>query len=469
MQLSTLILFVLAGLLFRCETEADETQQESVIGDRLDIPTLLPLVGGDCSSGVASLRGLEYWSWDAVKLEKKTFASDFWGSEESLNSPAISRTFFAYQEVIDVQQQCAEIKDVTSLLQESCVEERSITQKPLDLKICDSSFTYPRPSIESAALSVAGVLDDAYRFAIAAGSRVPLDPLALLVLPDIRFRKDLGNELSITDNAGWVLSEKFSDLGIRNYLVFYPMSASYLASSKPPFWEIPWVINHEYGHHFFYSYLGSRAKQAFGYLKVHEFDRTFHEQHHRLTDASSDGHSNRFFTAINEAVADLFAHYSLGGSSIQMTSISCRFALRDVSERLLNNGLPKRFSSSDFTPNDVDDCEDVNYDNVHTIGAILAYFYDRLLTLSMGDAAARKAERLFSFLEAFAVATESELTRQEALSSNILAQTFIKAALADMESAGYRIADRHCQLIDQTFLDSFDYPARMVTQIPQCR
>lgn len=450
-----------------CETETTPETQDSVIGDRLDVPTLLPLVDGECEEGVSNLAGIDYWTWTGEDLVRNSFRGGFWTAEQFLQSPAISRTVFGYQEINEVDESCDNLNSVSGLLQGGCLKERIVTQKPLNLKICDS-YEYPRPSIEAAALSVAGILDSAYGFAMKNSGNKRLDPLALLVLPDIRFRKNIGNELSITDNAGWVLSEKFADIGIRNYLVFYPMSASYLSSGKPPFWEIPWVINHEYGHHLFFAYLGPLVKEAFGYFNMQSFDRTFHEHHKHLSDTSTGRGQSLFFTAINEAVADLFAHYSLGNSSIQMTSISCRFALRDVSTSTLNNGLPKRFNAGDATPSDASPCEEVDYGNVHTIGSIIAHFYDQTLLLSGIKDPEAKAQRMFSFLDVFSQRLEARLGSGLKISSSDLAEQLIAAAFEDLENSGKSIRGRHCELVDKVFGNNFDLRTTMVSKISQC-
>ena len=182
------------------------------------VHTVLPLVDGDCQSGIDALDGLTYSFWDGNDVTFEDFDNSFWSSSQWLSSAAISNTLYGFKEVHTIRDSCASMEQVFKLLRPECIERSEVESQPRYLRLCEKR-NYRRLSIEGASLSLAASIEDSYQYyrsLLYPEKQVSL--LALLVLPDIRFDRDGDQSLAVTDNAGWVLSNKFPGISVPGFL-----------------------------------------------------------------------------------------------------------------------------------------------------------------------------------------------------------------------------------------------------------
>ncbi len=456
------LLYIQILLLYSCSKSQTDPKVDHFEEGNLDVPTVLPLVDSKCATGIDSLAGLSYWSWNGKAVESQMYRETFWQSPDIMNSPVVFSTLYGFQEINTVKDSCSDKLKVGQILEGDCIASTKVSSPPQKLRICPE-HSYPRYSIEGAALSIAAPLEKTYHYLSSVDPDHDIGSLALLVLPDIRFNiPGRDAELAITDNAGWALSDKVP--GISQYLVFYPMSKTDSEQRQvwqASFWEVPWIVSHEYGHHIFYHYLSGPVKSYFGYNDTSQSLAPFHQRWLQASAAATYAQQHTF-TGINEAVADLIAHYTMDNDSLQMASLSCSFAYRDVNSPYLNDGSDKKFRTGDFTEVSSDPCRHVDFSDVHTVGAILAYYLDQSIQIAGYESPSRKGKLILQILKTFV----AKLTdRVPAVRDDDLVPLLVDAVMAVHEDRG---ASDQCALMDQTFGQVFTYPFSMSYRYPDC-
>ena len=445
------ILCVLA--LMSCGREKPSTQNPFQEGVNLANPTMLPLIDGSCQEGISDFSSLDYSYWDGAEIQRDSF-QQHWSSANGIQSQLVNRVLFGYQEIYSVKDRCRFMSNISDLLAPHCLLGSRITSQPKTLKIC-SKKSYPRESLESAALSTTGAFDKIQSYIDKLSTKLKLDPTTIMMVPDIQIDKgESGENLSLTDNAAWVLSKKFE--GIPTYIVVYPPSEGYKSSGRSPFWEVPWIVSHEYGHHIFYSLLPENVRHEYGYLKDWRKNQSLHDSWF-VAQAQASQSSQLLMTAANEAIADLFAHYVNKGNSDQITSLSCVFDQRDISTDFLNDGHPKSFLHEPNTLSQ-DFCNFVDFSDVHTLGSILSYFVDRYLELGAFDSEIEKGDKVFQltdlFLKKISIGIESQETKS-------IIEYYVSATVEALSLFPGKPNQEQCQLIDAVFGDIFTSPQTM--------
>ncbi|SMF46602.1 hypothetical protein [Pseudobacteriovorax antillogorgiicola] len=435
------------SLLTAC-TKASEDKEAKVGETRLSpAPTILPLIDGSCSQGVATFDQLDFTLWNGQQLTNSPFQQN-WTSTDRMESNLVNQFLYGFQEVYTIKDKCRFTKSLNELLSPDCLEDSNVTSNPRVLRICEGQ-NFPRNSIEAASLSVAGAFDLVETFLSSLDLESLPDSTSVLVLPDIQFaHSDQKTSVSLTDNAAWVLSERF--VGVPTYIVVYPASEDYLESGRPPFWEVPWIVAHEYGHHLFYSLLPDNVRVEYGYLTEWRDSKPFHGNWF-VNQAPADAKDQRLMTGINEGVADLLAHYVFGNSSKQITSLSCVFDQRNPASEELNDGQVKSFVYEDGKLSS-DPCDFVDFTDVHTIGSVLAYFVDQTMTKRGVTEPQAKGQMLIEMTDRFAQLLADDI--KEGGKPGVMIRFVTAVIQISQERWGALNADE-CQFIDQIFGDVF--------------
>ena len=133
----------------------------------------------------------------------------------------------------------------------------------------------------------------------------------------------------------------------------------------------------------------------------------------------------------------------------------------------MNNGLPKRFDRNDFPQSDASVCEILDYGSVHTIGSIMASFFDRMVESAGYSNPMAKGRLLFTFLQDFAGSLEGALPDDNLLPSD-LALLYTSSVFNTLTMNGQAISARQCEIVDEVFGDSFTFPRRFVDNFSLC-
>ncbi len=252
--------------------------------------------------------------------------------------------------------------------------------KSSEIELCADTKEWPRYSVEGAALNVSYFINKAHdTYTNATG--VALSPVTLKIGPRIKQTVSRGgqNEIGfLTDNAFYQPESKT--------ITFLPHSLEFRLMGKAHnYWEIPIVSAHEYGHHIFNSIIGGVASSG---MQKTCFDSSLHYSPQiQGAIAIRAVKINDVLQSFNEGFADLIAFYTLSASERSLLNIKCMEKSRDVSSKVFMNGTPKTFTQNLLGPffspikdQSFKNCDDVDPQAIHTIGAIFAHNADRFLT-----------------------------------------------------------------------------------------
>lgn len=269
---------------------------------------------------------------------------------------------------------------------EDIVAETKSFAKELD--VCPSVVTYDRFTFESSGLNISDTITKTYEKVTAQG--IVLDAVKVNVAPflykDIRLDggpqgrvRTVGYE---TDNAYYSPSEK--------EITFLPQSKTYQKyRGNTPFWQMPMVGSHEYGHHIFSTLVGNTIVNSFNFSK-----NCFqgHDQAAKLVDELEVGaqrdNSFRFaLGAINEGFSDLIAKYTLSPEESSMTNIICFARNRDADSDTFGRGAKKVFDkvsldliSSELLAEAPKTCNHPDLQGIHHVGAVFAFSANKLIS-----------------------------------------------------------------------------------------
>jgi hypothetical protein len=352
----------------------------------------------------------------------------------SMSGEAVQGAWFGYQDSEE------ETISVTTKILDSRTFARELTNKSdlrytvqgerQELKVCAPLAV--TGSVEAAALHMKKAVDDAFIFYRKVQEHAPqlklpaMPPVGLGLFP--QYKKDVKRiEQTIrmdgsrsqsatqtvtieTDNAFY---SPFADdtLSPSLYAIsVIPQSAEArqqgLFNSKG-LWEFPVVIHHEYGHHVFQMLFGDSTVVSFqAYLDYWQSHRSLHAIHGSLGASDHSGNPEKskerlaflsspgyVFGSLNEAFADLFAHYSLKEAK-GLFDISCFKQTRDVLSPVMYGGLSKiwndaiwketfdistRLGADNVDKNDASPlelCSQPSFDDIHVVGAVIAHTVD---------------------------------------------------------------------------------------------
>lgn len=263
-----------------------------------------------------------------------------------------------------------------------------------DVDLCPGTYEYGINTVEGAALNATFFINKTHeKFTAATDLIIP--PVTLKIAPKIAQTYITGKNkqtLYLTDNAYYQPDN--------STVTFLPHSLeAKLAGLHINFWEIPMVPSHEYGHHIFHTLFAYTSANNMNRIDLCFDNRT-------KSGLSAIKGSERIIAiedvlhAFNEGFADLIAYYTLDSSEMDLRGIKCMQGSRDVGSSNFFDGTPKIFTRtalniffSEQTRQESKSCEQVDYQDIHAIGAIFAHNADRFLS-SMTDSSELKLQVL---------------------------------------------------------------------------
>lgn len=327
------------------------------------------------------------------------------------------------------------------------------------LEICPDIVRYDSNSFEAAGLSTAYYIDRMYQrvgrvltrtippVSLEVGSKVINETL------NVREGKLHLTPVYSVDNAMYLPDAQ--------KIVFVPHGFEIRETDfKSNFWQVPLIPSHEYGHHIF-NLLSPDSRTKRGVVS-----NCFGEKLERSTLVEIDISADRRVSvdtvrsALNEGFADLLAYYSLDRDERSTIYVPLLSRNRDVESPIFNIGEPKNFQnkalskffSSGGAPRSV---LDVNYHDIHIIGAIFAHRVYKLLESSV-----IKEEAKMEFLLDWAQDLRS-------ISTSLSPQDYLDSSMALMgrmyfDYFGPSHSSRHCQKVRELYPFS-------ERQFPSCR
>jgi hypothetical protein len=399
--------------------------------------------GCQSTEGITNIGSQTVTRWK--QGETKTEAIDFSGvsadGTTGIHSQFVGFTIFGLRQ--------REIKQCTKLASGDldCTSEgEELISGGSPLRLCKKDFEYSRTSVESVALATTATIEQAGQFYKAnVPSGRTLDPIWSLVLPSIdvqyRGKSSQGTDISVSeqksDNAFWSTGSGKRPDGTSQeikIITVFPPSMDFQASNKSGakgLWELPFVVAHEFGHHVFFSnVLSLRSLFSVGNAVITQKEDGFEISNASdiVADQSAstaksilarklgaDFIPNAFrmasnpvreigtseaFVAINEAFADLFAQYSVGGiESMQAIPGICEnrdltkntfiYAGKQVRKSLDTPELKSFISPSGSSDRSIDSngCVGISFQDPHVVGAIVASGFHSLLSDLTSDGA----------------------------------------------------------------------------------
>ena len=389
---------LLALLAFSCGKEEDNKRSP------LRPASALPLDSPrSCQKGLSNFEGMNFNYWNGTNIASQEFRQE-WSSEHFITSSFINEVQYGYKQQYSVKDSCKSRPTVESLLTRRCILGENIISRAHKLKLCLKK-DYPLNSMESATLSMLGAIDLVATFwSDLTIDDVILPPINIVALPRIEFDILYDNEnLALTDNASWSPPRGTHPAEIS----IYPASKQSKLQKEIPYWLVPWVIAHEYGHHVFYSLQPQEMKLLFQGQTATNI--------HKLRNLSGlNFKQQNELIAINEGFADLFAHYVFGNSSKQITSLGCKLQERNPKEHRLNDEQPKSFSRYKKKPA-VDSCKSTNIGDVHTLGSIYAHYLDQQLILGSHTSSTEKGKIVIRFFKVFLETISAKLRNKRSV------------------------------------------------------
>ena len=275
-----------------------------------------------------------------------------------------------------------------------------------------------------------------------------LDKFEVLLFPEFRYISSFPKsqyESVLTDNASWSKISSSTKKVFR--ITVLPTSTRWVKSGSLALWKSPFVINHELGHHLFYSILPEAIKRA-GFFDNEE---NIHD-YHQLVDqklAKFTGHiKNNYleFASINEAVADLFAFIVLGEKQRDLAKIYCGLSYRSVDSDLFPGGFEKSFNEELEGDGE---CFEPNGSDPHLWGAIIANSTYKFLQENVSSEDSLE-DLFFQLLGIY----------KDILNSNVILEkkneglkNFVQALLKLGEKNS--ITQQECNIVNQTYSKSY--------------
>ncbi len=384
--------------------------------------------------------------------EGKDVPFDFQGvsSVTSLGGPGFSGTYYNFEQVAT----CTVPGDLAS-----CADAK-VTSQPKPLKVCKQNGPYPRVSVEGIALTSLANLSKAYTYyqTIPNRSKALLNS-NLLILP--RVEHEFSDRTTIsTDNMAYAPS-----FGGAPIFLIYPKGKSSVIAGRwtnVNLWEVPWGLAHEFGHHVFRTHT-----QIAGIGDAQGLDEAIPLQTFDLPGgrggldlAARTVGAGDYWNSVNEGYADLYSFYVYGAAPGLTKNLDCFEHNRDITDAVFATGEPKLLTAemlATFTSPQTQQtasCKDPNFQDIHTIGAVVAYGINQLFSAKVGgdagaDFALAKVQLLITWAEKIGNETRAvgsanvtlDLLLQEALKTVAVGTTLTAAECAVVRTSFPLYAD----------------------------
>ena len=376
------------------QTTADAAFAEQYFVDDLEC------MKGD--GGVVTRAPVHMWQGDSSRPINYTFNDT--SARASLRGPSISESYYGLHQRAACTVEGGEVV---------CDGKATLEQEPKALKLCRPEGPYERASVEGVALASYANLATAYEFYVSLPDHSPtLLKSRMLVLPTIEkvYEQNGVTKRSVsTDNLAYT-----PEFAGQPAFIIYPKGRRAKQDGLWEglnLWELPWAMAHEYGHHIFRTHTGvtslgdeEGAKSINAPLPIQSFDD---ENTSGLRSVSG----TEYWGATNEGYADLFSYYTFGAEAGLVKGVDCFDQNRATESGSFANGDLKRLDDeimnvfmSSTKAERSEGCKNPYYQDIHAIGAIIAYGVNRLFDTAVkadqGAAAApAKAALLLAWAE----------------------------------------------------------------------
>lgn len=335
--------------------------------------------------------------------------------------------------------------------------KKNVVTEGMDLDICPSIINYKVGSSESAGINISNSISKTYQRINELGlTGVELKPIKVKVTPILSQYFTLSG-ISIPDSKKYQADNAYYH-PVEKEIVFLPQSQKRKMSEfNTPFWQMPMVGAHEYGHHVFNTLFVDKINK-----KV-SFSKNCFQGHSHASNilgaevAERDNTSTFAIRSINEGFADLIAKYSLDENESSMRNIKCFEKNRDPRSLNFGAGAKKIFDAKATSIIDnkdsikaVRNCDVPNLQEIHNVGAYFAYSANKIIE-SYSNNNSLSLKILLEFIKNLALADEGF--------GEVKASDYIYASLNELMLTAHKLtnkspADYDCSLIREFFPDN---------------
>lgn len=306
----------------------------------------------------------------------------------SLNSHINNLDYNNYVTKISENKIMGEVKAYFEIknMQPHFVKEKMVSNY-VDFKPCNL-VSYDEDSYEAASLKVSHVINEASRKAGAIISDLPKP--AIKVAPHFELIYDYkksSNEIS--RGRQFLINNAFYSY-LNDEIVFLPKGID--KDGSIPFnglglWDIPMTGAHEYGHLVFVHIF----KKYKDFIENEQLNLCFANNEHFVDEKTQQVIANRIvkrsnaLIVLNEAFSDMFAKYVLTDELNNLNGIKCFEKTREIDSPQFITGLEKKIDnnvinefSSQIYKNFLGCTQDINFQDEHMVGAVLAHLLDSI-------------------------------------------------------------------------------------------
>jgi hypothetical protein len=307
---------------------------------------------------------------------------------ESLTNAPISKTTYGDESELTLtlgfNSATAEYSDVLSIS-----DQKSKSGKRLF--VCPSG-TPPAESVEGAGLNISHIISKTYNAVRSADPTINLAPIKVHVAPAHKqLYRFTGGDRNLQQFYFYQTDNAYYDPRAKA-ISFLPQSEEYQKlSGTTPFWEIPMVAAHEYGHHIFASLISDKISIAHVFSQgCFKNDITSREVNKAAEGSGRDNKVDFALGAMNEGFADLISYYSLGNEERKLTGVDCFEQMREVGDinfgtnhnKIFTEDAVNTMNSTEVVEKASYSCSTPDYQEIHDVGALFAYGVNQLLSMT---------------------------------------------------------------------------------------
>ncbi len=282
-------------------------------------------------------------------------------------------------------------------------------------EICKGAGSFSKDSLENAALNITNTISKTRASILAALPDMKIPPVIVRVIPKESYQEmylngpkakngDTENENGDkvfkdqkeyrTDNATW-----YND-GFNNYITFFPQSEEFKRKTGlvTPFWEMPMVGAHEFGHHIFdkifpresstdHTFKRKRITNCMNSEMHHDLATQYFEQ--KIQDDEERVSGGMFaYRSLHEGIGDLIAFYGLEKDGSSLKNVKCMEKSRDSDSKYFGDGTLKKIdqnvvrimNSKEYLLPTSKNCAAPFFQDSHAIGAIFAHNFENIVS-----------------------------------------------------------------------------------------
>jgi len=288
------------------------------------------------------------------------------------------------------------------------VDTDEVTDSGMSNTICPTRMSYPRKSAENAGILIMNTLLKTYD-ALDDFAKAKLSSIKLILTPKDYSEYifyDYSGEI-IQSQKGYMVDNAYYH-PLKEEIVFLPQSKEgvRLGLFGKPFWEVPMVASHEYGHHIFNKLYPNFSKESKKEVMIARecFDNRLHgELGYFMSAKKRVVNRDYIHSSFNEGFADLVAKYSLSNEENNISDINCFKKNREIHVGVFADGTPKVFNSQNMykifqgVKVEVRSCNTTNFQDNHIVGAVFAHSIDQIYT-SYGLSSKEKLSMLLNWI-----------------------------------------------------------------------